>query len=303
MAPDRASRRRTLRWCAALTLLVAIAPPQPRTLSAGDDPDELIQIYMRDTRTKKPPERPSERMYSKNGIIYCTGSGRAAELNNRAADLIAAGANAEAKAILARGLERAPLFFPFVYNAGLCCLFLREYEQGLIYFRRASDLLPEYPKTYLQMGYINEMKGLPDEAIAQYRRALGTNAKELDSFILIGDIYYNRNRIDTAEKYYRASLKIDPLFSNGIIGVAKIHFYRKEYHSCIVVIKSVDLESEYDRALHYYYAESAYKLLDYKTATEQYRRLLEFKSDKFFITHPRSLIQHKLDLASRFVSQ
>ncbi len=280
-------------------LLLILAPQAHSTA----DPDYEVQSLLRDVRTKEPPAVPKESIYSRNDILFCTGESPAALLNNEAARSLESGDYTKAKETFVRGLRRAPLFFPYLYNIGICCLYLREYDQGLIYLDRARNVLPEFPKTYLQMGYIHEMKGDPDGAIQHFRRALEVNQKELNSYILIGDIYYNRNQIKMAEKYYRESLRIDPRYANGLIGVAKIHFFRKEYHSCIVVIKSIERGTEYDKALHYYYAESAYKMQDYQTAHEQYTELLKYRADKFFITHPRSLIQHKLDLAARFIGQ
>ena len=68
-------------------------------------------------------------------------------------------------------------------------------------------------------------------------------------------------------------------------------------------IKSIDLSGDYDKALHYYYAESAYKLKDYQTAYDQYTALLRYRTDKFFLTNSLLLIQHKLDLCRRFVER
>lgn len=286
---------------ACIVTIAVVLSASPAT--ARDDHDAFLMEYMRQVREEKPPVIPKETMYSKNNVIYCTGTSKAAALNNDAANMMEEGEYNSAKTLLDRGLQRAPLFFPFLYNRGSCSLYLKEYRHGLIFLKRAKNVLPRFSKTYLQMGYIHELMGDNDAAIGYFRKALKVNSMELLSFILIGDIYYNRRQIKTAEKYYNASLTIDPEYPNGLVGTAKIHFYRNEFYSCIIVIKSINMGEEYDKALHYYYAESSYKLRDYKTAYEQYKILLKFKNDKFFITHARSLIKHKLDLAQRFVNK
>ncbi|HPQ54768.1 MAG TPA: tetratricopeptide repeat protein [Spirochaetota bacterium] len=301
---NRFFRRRALRFfTAAACILILAVTLSTEPASALDDHDAFLKEYMRQVYKEKPPVIPKEKMYSKNNVIYCTGTSNAAVLNNNAANMMEDGEYNSAKKLLDRGLRRAPLFFPFLYNRGSCSLYLKEYEHGLIFLKRAKNMLPEFSHTYLQMGYIHELMGDNDTAIEYFRKALKVNSRELLSFILIGDIYYNRRQVKTAEKYYKASLKIDPEYPNGLVGIAKIHFYRNEFYSCIIVIKSINMEEEYDKALHYYYAESSYKLRDYKTAYEQYKTLLKFKNDKFFITHARSLIQHKLNLAQRFVNK
>ncbi|MCX7678229.1 MAG: hypothetical protein N2316_03330 [Spirochaetes bacterium] len=277
--------------------------PLASELTAQSDPDEFLLKYLNAVREHKPIPPPKEQMYTKNDLVYCTGNLEIAKLNNIAADMITFGEHEAAKKLFEKGLTHAPIFFPYLYNIGVCCLFLREFKQALIYLQKAKNILPEYSRTYLQIGFTYQMMAKEELAIACFREALKVNLYEIESLILIGDIYYNRNQITQAEKYYKASLEMDPFFPNGIIGLAKIQFYRKEYASTIITLKGVDTSREYDKALHYYYAESAYKLMDYKTAYEQYKKLLEFKNDKFFITHARSLIQHKLNLAERFIAQ
>lgn len=273
------------------------------TASSLSEPEEYLLKYLKTVREYKPQPPPREEMFTKNDLVYCTGNLEIAKLNNSAADMITFGEHEAAAVLLDKGLKRAPIFFPFLYNKGVCCLFLRDFKRALIYLNKAKSILPEYSRTYLQIGFTYQMMAKEEQAIAHFRQALKVNLYEIESLILIGDIYYFRNQISQAEKYYRATLEMDQSFANGIIGIAKIQFYRKEYASTIITLKGVDTAGEYDKALHYYYAESAYKLMDYRTAYEQYKKLLEFKNDKFFITHARSLIQHKLNLAEKFLTE
>ncbi len=268
-----------------------------------EDPEYYLMKYMKAVREYRPVPPPREEMYGRNDVIYCTSALEAAKLNNSAADKISAGEYEAAKTLLERGMKKAPLFFPYLYNTGLCYLHLRDFDRSLIYLNKAKSILPEFSRTYLQLGYTYQLMAKEDIAIEQFREALRVNLYELDSLILIGDIYYNRNQVGMAEKYYRASLVQDPAYANGLIGLAKIQFYRREYGSVIITLKGVNTEGEYDKALHYYYAESSYKVQDYRSAYEQYAALLEFKNDKFFISHARSLIKHKLDLAAKFVER
>ncbi len=283
--------------CAAVAMLV-----DSSVLSQSDPEDYLIK-YLKIAREYKPVPPPREEMYTKNDLVYCTGELEAAKLNNTAADMIAFGEHEAAKKLFERGLKKAPLFFPFLYNNGVCCLFLRDFKRALIFLNKAKNILPEYARTYLQIGFTHQMMANEESAIAHFREALKINPYEIESLILIGDIYYYRNQISQAEKYYKTSLAMNQSFANGIIGIAKIQFYRKEFSSTIITLKGVDTPGEYDKSLHYYYAESSYKLQDYRTAYEQYKKLLSFKNDKFFITHARSLIKHKLELAEKFIAQ
>lgn len=174
---------------------------------------------------------------------------------------------------------------------------------ALLHFTKALYLLPEYSKTYLQIGYIYDKRGVDKEAMNYFRQAIKRNPKELAAIIMMGNNYYKRNQVNMAEKFYRRSLEINPRFPDGLLGMAKIHFYRGEYFRAVIQIKSINTAGDYDKALHFYYAESAFKLKDYQTAYEQYEKLLTFRNDRFFLENSVSLIRHKMDLSKRFIDQ
>ncbi|TAL36265.1 MAG: tetratricopeptide repeat protein [Spirochaetes bacterium] len=244
---------------------------------------------------------PLRQIYSKDEVLWCTGENELSTANNRAAGLMAEGSYAQAARELERALAHAPLFLPYRYNLGLCYIHLNDLETALLHFTKAQNILPEYPRTYIQIGYIYGRRGKDDLALEQFKAALHMNPKELVAISQSGDIYYSRGQYSNAEKYYSYSLELDPRYPNGLLGIAKIHFNREEYFKAIIQIKSIDTKGEYDKSLHYYYAESSYKLKDYKTAYEQYRTLLTFRNDKFFLVNSLVLIEHKMNLAKKFL--
>ena len=257
------------------------------------------------TAKKNPKEKvPYERIYMKDDILYCTGESKAALTNNRAAELMKQEKYREAIDILKEGLKHSALFFPFRYNIGVCHLYLFDLKRAMLHFRKAVQIVPEYSKTYLQMGYIYQKWDMDSRAVEQFREALRRNNKEIETFILIGNVYFKRHQLEMARKYYSASLDVKPLYPNGLLGRAKIYFIRGKYHRAMVLIKSIDIsKGEYDKALHYYYAECAFKLKDYKTAADEYAKLLTFRRDRFFLTNSPALIEHKLDISKRFIGR
>ncbi len=80
-------------------------------------------------------------------------------------------------------------------------------------------------------------------------------------------------------------------------------FFREQYYKAYQMLLMVDTRQAYDKSLHFYLAECAYKLQDYKSAYAQYSKLREFKSDRFFITTSLKLIEHKQELAKRVTQQ
>ena len=242
-------------------------------------------------------------IYSKNDILFCTGNDPAGTANNQAAELMVEGNFSDALTILEEGLSHAPLFFPFRYNAGICTLYLNKLQISLMHFTKAAQLVPEYWKIYLQTGYIYGRLNKESQALEQFRIGLQKNPRELNTYILIGDIYFNRNQFRTAKKYYEATITLQNTFPNGLLGLAKIHFKNEEYVKAIVLLKSIDTTKEYDKSYHYYFAESAFKTNDYTTAVEHYETLLKYKNDRFFLVNSMFLIKHKLELSKRFTEK
>ena len=270
------------------------------TLS-GIDHDYFLQKLLTTASDNPPdPPLPRESIYEKNEILYCSGKLKIAQENNKAADLMEKGNFATAAIIYEKALKHAALFFPFRYNLGLCYLHTKDYRRSLLHLNKAALIFPEYSKTYLQIGYVYERQGIFTEAINFFKKALKINSREIMTFIRIGDLFYSRGQTQVAKKYYKASLKNNPAFSNGLIGLAKIHFKNKEYIKTLTQLKTVNISGDYDKSYHYYFAETYFKLQEYGDATIHYSELLKYKNDKFFLTNSYGLIQHKLNLSKRF---
>jgi len=243
------------------------------------------------------------KIYAREDILFCTGDDPAGMENNRAAELMIIGNFEQAKQVLEEALVHDKLFLPFRYNLGICCLYLHQLDVALMHFTKAKQLVPEYSLVYIQIGYIYDRKNREDEALRCFRTALKKNPGNLNTYILIGNIYYNRNQMSLAKKYYETALEMDSNYPNGLLGLAKIHFKKEEYHKAIVLFKSMDLAGEYDKAMHFYYAESSYRLGDYQKAADEYEKLLTFRNDRFFLVNSALLIRHKLEMARRFTER
>ncbi|MCU0847706.1 MAG: tetratricopeptide repeat protein [Spirochaetes bacterium] len=283
-------------------LLAFIIGLYPCTAS-GQSFDPNLEMMMKLIKENKSPEMPKERIILKNDALFCTGDSSIAAINNGAAELMQKGEWEKAAEALEDAITKSALFFPFRFNLGMCYIHLDQLKRALLHFEKVAGVVPEYYETYIQIAYIFQRWQQDTEAIRYYREALRKNNRNIDTLVMIGDIFYQRHQIEMAKKYYDASLKIDHRFANGILGLAKIHFKRGEFHKAIILFKSIDISKPYDKSYHYYYAESAFKLRDYRAASEQYQTLLGFKNDRFFLTNSFDLIRHKLNLSKRFIER
>lgn len=271
-----------------------------RSAFANTDFADMVEVIEKEEHSEQELLAKNS-IYMKNGILFCTGSGVITEINNKAAFMMEQGNFKDAAAIIENNLQYAALFFPFRYNLGICYYYLNDLHRALLHFKKAENIVPEYSQTYFQIGNIYQRWDRDNEAIEYYRKALSVNRKELDTYIMIGDLFFKRNRIEMAKKYYDTALKIDPRFPNGLLGRAKIYFKQGQYVKAIVLLKSIDTSKQYDKAYHYYYGESSFKLKDYRNAAAQYETLLKFKSDAFFLTNSYSLILHKYNLSVELI--
>lgn len=294
------SAKRNLIFILAVIFFCRAFPASSVEVSAGREDKRLMEL-MRIIQQSDPPPPPPEEMYLEGDIIMCTGGSTVAAENNKAVKFMQDGDYAAAVDIFTKAMKHAPLFFPFRYNAGICYIFLNSHERAFLNLEKAKNLVPEFYKTYQQIGYVYELEHKVDPAIGYYRQALRKNPRAYDILVAIGDVYFDRNQLEAAGTYYQASLSVNPGSPNALLGTAKIYFKRKSFLRALTVIKSISLEKEYDKVLHFYYAECAYKLREYQTAYDQYNKLLEFRNDKFFLTYSVSLIYHKIDLCRRFI--
>ncbi len=244
---------------------------------------------------------PKYSIYEKDGVLFCTGNTEVAVHNNKGANKLVLNDIDGAIEIFNQGLKHAPLFYPFLYNIGIACMRKREYDTARVYLEKAMHIVPENPKIYVVIGELNALTGRDGDALILFRKALQINRKELQAIIKIGNIYVERNQLELAGRYFDTALKINPQYPDAVIGFAKIHFKKGEYYKALIRLKSIDVaKAPYDKAYHYYFAESSFKLKDYKTAYEQYQKLLQFKNDVFFLTHSYALIEHKMNLSRQF---
>jgi tetratricopeptide (TPR) repeat protein len=265
--------------------------------------DAALNDFIRTATDDVQVINPVSGIYPKDEILYCEGDSDAALANNRAAEMMSKGDYAKAKDDLEKSLKHAPLFLPFQYNLGLCYYHLNDRRRSRLHLGKAQMIVPEYYLTEIQLGHLEQLEGKDDPAILHFRNALRKNPKHLDSLVLVGNIYFRRHQNEMASKYYEAVLKIEPLFPNALLGRAKVLYERNEVFKAYNILEMININKEYDKSLHYYYAECAYRLQEYKKALDQYTKLLEFKSDKFFVTTSLTLIEHKQELARRFVTQ
>jgi len=271
-------------------------------LTANLSASDILLHYNLQLAKENPKEEfPSEMIYFQNEFAYCTGDSKIAKKNNEAVKFMEDGKFLEATLLLEKLLRVDGLFFPVRYNLGISYLYLKNNQKSYNNLIRARGVLPELSRTYMHLGFLHERMKKNMIAIDYYRMAYRRDSKNLNALIRVGDIFFEKGQNNKALKYYNLSLKKNSHFANGLLGIAKILFKQEKFYKARVMLKKVDISKNYDKSYHYYYAECSYKLRDYKNAAENYKQLLLYPNDRFFISTSPAIIKHKVQMSNKFI--
>lgn len=267
--------------------------------------DDIEMLYYLLKKAKNPPvEKYAKfKIYRKKDLLYCEGDNPAGIANNEAVKLMEEENYIEAIKKFKLSLKMAPLFFPYHYNLGIAYYFNQQYKWSALHLKKAKLIVPEYYMVYIQLGHLKTIKGNHEEAILDYRKSLRLNPKYIECYIFVGNGYLSINRVQMAQKYFDAALKINPFYNNAILGKATILFQQRKYFKAYQNLKYIDTTKPFDASYHYYFAECAYRLEKYDEAFKNYTILLEMKNERFFLKISRSLIENKRDLAEKFAKR
>ncbi|MBI3653915.1 MAG: winged helix-turn-helix domain-containing protein [Acidobacteria bacterium] len=134
---------------------------------------------------------------------------RAIELNSNhivthrryASYLVAMARFDEAEAESRKGMELNPLSSRANYNLGYTFYFARQYDRAIEHLSRMLELEPDLRALYaILLGLAYEQKGMHDEAIAEYNKALSLQTMEFEILSYIGYSYATSGRINEARK-------------------------------------------------------------------------------------------------------
>jgi tetratricopeptide (TPR) repeat protein len=79
-----------------------------------------------------------------------------------------------------------------------------------------------------RFGAIYEAHGLPDEAVAQYKRAVRLNPADVEGWMALGNIQLRRANYASAARYFRRALKVNPDHAGALNNLAMTYLGRNE---------------------------------------------------------------------------
>lgn len=85
------------------------------------------------------------------------------------------------------------------------------YKTGILYFKKAISMNPEYTEAFFNMAYSYEMIGEYDSAMINYRKNLNLKPDNVRSLSNLANIYFNKfNNYDSALAINNRIMEINP---------------------------------------------------------------------------------------------
>ncbi len=92
------------------------------------------------------------------------------------------------------------------------------YDEALELYRRAVELDPKNSLYRVRLGYIYKIKNMPESAEIEWQRATGIDPLNVEAYVNLGSLYYENGLIRKAYTYYRKALEIKPDSIEALLG-------------------------------------------------------------------------------------
>jgi len=97
---------------------------------------------------------------------------------------------------------------------------LKNYGAARTEFERTIQIDPNNVEAYLRLAKVFEAQGQTDLEIARYQKALDLQPKFPALATMIGNLYLNKQDLETARKYYAQALASDPNYAPAMANTA-----------------------------------------------------------------------------------
>lgn len=197
---------------------------------------------------------------------------------------------------LEAGIKFDPHFFPFRYNLGRLYASADQKNKAIEEFDYAKLEMPDYYKTYIHLANLYHAN-TSEELL---KKAFALNQYNTQALLLLAEYSLNDNLLTRANSYLAEAQKIDPENPDVKLGLAEIKLKNKELEQAYAIFKNTNTVmvsgkfKSYNRKFHYHFGMTAYNLMDYTTAKDQFTILLKYPFDPFFNYIPYSSILKKL---------
>jgi len=165
------------------------------------------------------------------------------------------------------------------FNLGKIELEKNEFEKAIAFFKIVDKLAPDNLENYKFLGLAYYRVKKYKNALEKLLKFHRANAEDVDVSYLIGNCFYNLNRVDEALKYFY-KVSSSPKYAGEVnFFLGNIHKKKKVYLKAIedftLAIKSGSLSDDKQLEAYYNLADSYVNIHDLNKAILNWRKILE----------------------------
>jgi len=107
------------------------------------------------------------------------------------------------------------------------------YDEAIAEFKRAIEINPNYALAHSNLGNAYDEKGMYDVAIAEYKIAIEINPNYALAHNNLGGVYGKKGMYDEAIAELKRAIEINPNFAEAHSNLAVAYYYKEEYSLAI----------------------------------------------------------------------
>jgi tetratricopeptide (TPR) repeat protein len=152
-------------------------------------------------------------------------------------------------------------------------------DEGIDHYQKALEINPSRAEAYINLGAALLKKGKVDEAIAQYQKALQLVPRFAAAHNNLGNIYRQMGRLDEAIAQFQEALQIDPNVASHHFNLGLALFQKGKADEAIAQYHQALALNEDDAETHYSLGNALRQKGRVDDAIAQYRQALQIRPD------------------------
>ncbi len=157
---------------------------------------------------------------------------------------------------------------------------LEQWDQALIFLKKAYDLDQNYLDISNDIGIVYEEKGMIDDAISEYQKEISKYPDNPKPWYNLGFLYRREKRYEKSIESYQKAVAVDPGYASAFYNIANIYFEdKKDYETAIYYYKEAIAADPSHSSAYYNMGNVYFHKKDYQESIKLYLKAVEIKPE------------------------
>ena len=125
------------------------------------------------------------------------------------------------------GANKAIVYF----NLGNIYYHLNNPGKSIVYYQQVIAIAPQFKDSYLNLGKIFYLKEEYVRALNIFKKYVNINEEDIETWLLVGDVYKKLQRLDLSERSYLKAIAIDPQTEAAYIALISLYYDLNDYQN------------------------------------------------------------------------